>query len=194
MPFYRYTQSERPDDRGRRFAKRVGWRSLLNLIGPLLITKTDGNENGCRVNGSLGYGMSPFGDYIDEHIWLKARRFNSCLSPATSKQSAMVPGLRYTKSDIVLTENLKTVFSLHGWMQPEKLDFTTVRSRVVDGKLQYKFQCLRSVARLCLPIAGIIAKTKGFMTGEAVGCTLGWYLGLRFSWSSLFYPYRDTSS
>jgi hypothetical protein len=86
-------------------------------------------------------------------------------------------------SDIVLTENLKTVFSLHGWMQPEKLDFTTSRSfagGAVDGKLQYKFP-VSTRSRLSAMSAdlGIIAKTKGFMTGEAkLDAHLGWYLGL----------------
>jgi hypothetical protein len=185
MPFFRYTQSKDLTAEERRFAKRVGWRSLLNLIDPLLVSKTGWEmKNGYRVNGSFGYGMSPFGDYIDENIWLTARRFNSHIYfRQHQNKTRWFPAMGVQMSDIRLTENIKTVFALHGWMQPEELDFTTSRSfagGAVDGKLQYKFP-VATHSRLSAMSAdlGIIAKTKGFMTGEAkLGAHLGWYLGV----------------
>lgn len=185
MPFYRYTRSKELTTEERRFAKRVGWRSLLNFIDPLLLGKTGWEmKNGCRVNGSLGYGMSPFGDYIDENIWLQARRFNAHLYfRQHQNRTRWFPALGMQMSDVCLTENLKTVFSLHGWMQPEGLDFNTSKvfaGGAVDGRLQYKFpvathSCLSAFAA----DIGIIAKTKGFMTGEAkLDAHLGWYLGV----------------
>lgn len=185
MPFYRYTRSKDLTAAERRFAKRVGWRSLINFIDPLLISKTGWEmKNGCRINGSLGYGMSPFGDYIDENIWLTARRFNLHIYfRQYQNRTRWFPALGMQTSDIYLTENIKTVFSLHGWMQPKELDFNTSNSFVggaVDCKLQYKFPVtIQSRLSALSADVGVIAKSKGFMTGEAkLGTHLGWYLGV----------------
>lgn len=185
MPFFRYTESKDLTGEEQKFAKRVGWRSLLNLIDPLILGKTGWDiKNGYKINASLGYGMSPFGDYIDENIWLKSKRFNSHIYFRQHQNKARwFPAMGVQMSDIYLTENIKSTFSLNGWMQPEELDFNTSDSFVggaLDCKLQYKFK-LRERSRLSALSAdlGIIAKSKGFITGEAkLDSHIGVYAGL----------------
>ncbi len=93
------------------------------------------------------------------------------------------PAIGVQMSDVCLTENIKTVFSLHGWMQPEELYFNSSNSFMggaVDCKLQYKFPVVTQSRLSALSAdVGIIAKSKGFMTGEAkLDAHLGWYLGV----------------
>lgn len=69
MEFKRYTDYNDLTQEEKKFTKRVGWRSLLNLVDPLLIGKTGFKLNTKYTgNFALGYGMVPFGDYIDEHF------------------------------------------------------------------------------------------------------------------------------
>lgn len=185
MTFYRYTQSKDLTPEEQRFAKRVGWRSLLNLIDPLILNKTGWEIKGnYKINGSLGYGMSPFGDYIDENIWLKAKRFNSHIYFRQHQNKIRwFPALGLQMSDVYLTESIKSFFSLHGWMQPKELIFNTSHSFIggaVDCKLQYKFPVrIRSRLSSLSADLGVIAKTKGFMIGEAkLDSHVGVYMGL----------------
>lgn len=185
MPFFRYTQSKDLTHEELKFAKRVGWRSLFNLIDPLLFGKTGWVlKNGYRINASLGYGMSPFGDYIDENIWLKGKHFNSHIYfRQHQNKNRWFPAMGINTSDIHITGQLKSAFALHGWMQPEELRFNTSNSffgGALDCKLQYKF-LLRNPTRLSALSAdlGIIAKSKGFMAGEAkLDSHIGLYAGL----------------
>ena len=82
-----------------------------------------------------------------------------------------------------LTENIKSFFSLQSWMQPKELDFNSSDSffgGAVDCKLQYKFPLIdRSGLSALSADVGVIAKTKGFMTGEAkLDSHVGLYVGL----------------
>jgi len=185
MPFFRYTQSKDLTVEEQRFAKRVGWRSLLNLIDPLILSKTGWEiKDGYKINGSIGYGMSPFGDYIDENIWLKAKRFNSHIYfRQHQNKTRWFPAIGVQMSDVYLTENIKSFFSLQSWMQPKELDFNSSDSffgGAVDCKLQYKFPLIdRSGLSALSADVGVIAKTKGFMTGEAkLDSHVGLYVGL----------------
>lgn len=185
MPFFRYTQSKDLTVEEQRFAKRVGWRSLLNLIDPLILSKTGWEiKDGYKINGSIGYGMSPFGDYIDENIWLKAKRFNSHIYfRQHQNKTRWFPAIGVQMSDVYLTENIKSFFSLQSWMQPKELDFNSSDSFFggsVDCKLQYKFPLIdRSGLSALSADVGVIAKTKGFMTGEAkLDSHVGLYVGL----------------
>ena len=53
------------------FVKRVGYRSLFNLLTPFVIGKNNFEiTTSIKANFGFGYTMSPFGDFIDENIWL----------------------------------------------------------------------------------------------------------------------------
>lgn len=76
-----------------------------------------------------------------------------------------------TIDDLYLNRRIKSIFSLHGWSQPKELDFNTSNARWgggIDGKLQYIIP-VKKYSRLSdLSVdMGLIAKSEGFMTGEA---------------------------
>ncbi len=141
MPFYRYTRTKDLTNEEKRYAKRVGWLSLLNLVDPLIFGK-DGWElkGGYKVNGGLGYGMGPFGEFLDEHIWLKGSCFNTYTYFRQYKnKEKWFPAMGITIDDLYLGRRVKSIFALHGWSQPKGLDFNTSSARWgggVDGKLQ----------------------------------------------------------
>jgi hypothetical protein len=74
MEFYRYTRYDDLTAEEQKMVRRTGWRSFLNLGSPLLIGKNEFRIHpGFAFNISLGYTMSPFGDFIDQNFWFKLR-------------------------------------------------------------------------------------------------------------------------
>ncbi len=72
MDFQRYTRYDEMTSEEKRYVDRIGWRSLLNLANPMIIGKRNfAITDNIKINGGLGYTMSPFGDFIDETIYLK---------------------------------------------------------------------------------------------------------------------------
>jgi len=77
MDFHRYTRYEELTNEERKFINRIGYRSLLNLLNPLLIGKGNFELNeSTKFNIGMGYTMSPFGDFIDENIWIRHKNLN----------------------------------------------------------------------------------------------------------------------
>jgi len=77
MDFHRYTCYEELTNEERKFINRIGYRSLLNLLNPLLIGKGNFELNeSTKFNIGMGYTMSPFGDFIDENIWIRHKNLN----------------------------------------------------------------------------------------------------------------------
>ena len=75
MNFTRYVDYDDLLASERQFVKRVGWRSMINLIDPTLFMKKSIKINSTTsLNFNLGYSMSPFGDFIDEHFWIKTNK------------------------------------------------------------------------------------------------------------------------
>ncbi len=78
MEFHRYTNYNDLTREEKQFGKRMGWRSLINLIDPVLFRKNGFTfKNGTKFNFAGGYGMAPFGDFIDQHFWLKTKHLNT---------------------------------------------------------------------------------------------------------------------
>jgi hypothetical protein len=104
----------------KRFANRVGLRSLLNLIDPVLWFKNGFRiNNGNKINFMVGYNMSPFGDYIDQHFWLKTRKMDTHFYlreyenrnswfPETGMEFANMQPFDWFAFDV----------GFHGWLQP----------------------------------------------------------------------------
>ena len=169
MEFQRYTNYNDLTDEEQRFVKRVGGRSFLNLLDPTLFF-WDGFRlrNGDKVNFMAGYNMSPFGDYIDQHFWLMKRNLNAHFYlrehqnrntwfPEAGMKFANIQPFRWLIFDT----------GVHGWLQPENLDFNTSKGRL-GGAIEatFKFMDYKSITRrntyLSLNI-GITAKTQGYL-------------------------------
>lgn len=189
MEFYRYTNYEDLTSVEKKFVKRVGFRSLLNLLDPLLMGKTGFNFKGNNVNLNLGYGMVPFGDYIDQHFWISNNSFDTHFYLRQfENRNTWFPAFGAEAANISLLKNLQSDISLHGWIQPEDMAFNTSSGKAggaVDVVLKYRFfkQNGQKINGLSANL-GIVAKTKGFLLEEVnldnhVGIRLGMSIWLQ---------------
>lgn len=185
MDFKRYTDYDDLSAEEKKFSKRVGWRSLLNLIDPLLIGKT-GFMLGSKSCGNfaLGYGMVPFGDYIDEHFWLQAQSIDAhfYLRQYENKRT-WFPALGVDFGDISVTKNMYMDAAVHGWIQPKELAFNEHSGKAgaaVDVMAKYRFfSRTHGLKGLSLNV-GILAKTLGFLLEEM---NMGKHIGFRIGTS-----------
>lgn len=77
MGFYRYTKIDDLTGEEKQFLDRMGYRSFLNLLNPLIIGINNFQlTEEIYLNAGLGYTLAPFGDFIDENIWIKYRKLN----------------------------------------------------------------------------------------------------------------------
>ncbi|MCP4551428.1 MAG: hypothetical protein GY834_05185 [Bacteroidetes bacterium] len=159
-------------DNERDYVKRLGYRSLLNLLNPLMLGK--GNfkltEN-TSFNIGLGYTMSPFGDFIDENIWLKHKSLNIALyARQFQNRENWFNGFGISLIDYKPFKRLSTSLSGHYWQQPVDYDFNTADS-FSGGAIDMDIRCFflnNSDAWIngCSFDLGLIYKTKGFLPEE----------------------------
>ncbi|MCI1683858.1 MAG: hypothetical protein LKI39_15090 [Bacteroides sp.] len=185
MEFKRYTDYKDLTREEKKFVKRVGWRSLLNLADPLLIGKTGFKlTNKCKGNFALGYGMVPFGDYIDEHFWLLTQSINAHFYLRQyENKNTWFPAFGTDFYNISITKGISVDAALHGWMQPKALAFKENSGKLggaIDVMGKYRlFSRTKGFKELSLNL-GITAKTEGFLLEEM---NMGKHLGLRLGTS-----------
>ncbi|MDF1549541.1 MAG: hypothetical protein P1P88_17070 [Bacteroidales bacterium] len=172
MEFYRYTKYADLTSDERKFVNRLGYRSLLNLLNPLILGI--GNfrltEN-TRINVGMGYTMSPFGDFIDENVWLKHKTLNVGLYVRQfQNRENWFNGFGISLNDFKPFEKLSTSISGHYWQQPVNFDFNIDKSftgGAVDMDIKYFFLNKRNVGLKGFSIdLGVIYKTKGYLPEE----------------------------
>lgn len=183
MEFKRYTDYKDLTREEKKFVKRVGWRSLLNLADPLLIGKTSFKlTNKCKGNFALGYGMVPFGDYIDEHFWLLTQSINAHFYLRQyENKNTWFPAFGTDFYDIPIAKGISVDAALHGWMQPKALAFKESTGKLggaIDVMGKYRlFSRTKGFKGLSLNL-GITVKTEGFLLEEMnMGKHLGFRLG-----------------
>ncbi|GHT40364.1 hypothetical protein AGMMS49965_08520 [Bacteroidia bacterium] len=172
MEFKRYVNYADLQPEEIEFVKRVGWRSLLNLVDPTLFFHKGFNiKDKFHANFSLGYSMAPFGDFIDEHFWLRTRSLKTHFYfRQYENKDTWFPAFGVDFSDIPIANRWSSTVALHGWSQPEDLSFTQTKGKLgggIDLLFKYRFP-IRSKGN-CTGISinvGIIAKTQGFLPEE----------------------------
>jgi len=191
MTYTRYTRLSDLTGEERRYLRRVEWRTFLNLVNPNIVgVRGFRLSDDLRLNVGLGHCLGPFGDFIDEKIWLALR--------GTIKVHAYVREFENLDRwflaggvgvlDFPVTKRVSVSAMAHGWNEPLGLDFrgrSGRRGGAVDATGHYWFP-LRASARLeylSLDL-GLIAKTAGFLPEEIVmgrhfGVRLGLTLGFR---------------
>jgi len=127
-PYNRYKSFSNLTDEGKELVKRIGWRSFLNLASPYLLNHPDSfnlSEN-LNISCNLGYSLSPFGDFIDEILYVHYRglKFNLYLRQYQNK-SNWFPAMGLSLVNYEPTNILSFSTRIHLWMQPENLDFNT---------------------------------------------------------------------
>lgn len=168
LGFYRYTNYKDLTGEERKFVQRIGIRAFLNLLNPLMIGKGNFKLNETtRFNIGLGYTMSPFGDFIDENIWVKYKTLNiGFYARQFQNKENWFPGFGLSLTDYPLSPKMSTSVSGHFWQQPVDFDFNTSDS-FAGGALNLDFSYFFPVAHKALNAfsvdVGLTYKTKGFL-------------------------------
>ncbi|GHT15332.1 hypothetical protein FACS189426_22830 [Bacteroidia bacterium] len=184
MEFKRYVNYADLQPEERKFVKRVGWRSFINLIDPTLIFDKGFNiKDQLQINFNLGYSMAPFGDFIDEHFWLKTKslRTHFYFRQYQNKDN-WFPAFGVDFQNMKFAKNLYTSAAFHAWSQPKDLLFYQKDSKTggaIDVLFKYRFPVrnISSLSGISINL-GVIAKTQGFLLEEVemdkkIGIRLG---------------------
>jgi hypothetical protein len=126
-PYSRYKSYDDLGAEEKRFAARIGLRSLLNLANTAYLHGAPFSLNDrVSIAGGLGYCLAPFGDFLDETLYLKYDRYNiGFYARQFENRASWFPGFGLSLVDYRPIENLSLSFRCHFWMQPKDLDFDT---------------------------------------------------------------------
>ncbi|MBO0340897.1 hypothetical protein [Flagellimonas profundi] len=170
IEFYRYTNFDDLTKDERKFARTVGWLSILNLINPMLLGKNNFKvSQNLKVNAGLGYTMAPFGGFLDENFWFNFKnkyRIHFYLRQFHNKDNLFFgTGIKLFNHSL-FTDKIILNSELHFWNQPENLDFfTSISKSGVGGVLNVGYSILNSLentSNLYLNL-GLSQKTQGFL-------------------------------
>jgi hypothetical protein len=183
MKFYRYTNYANLTSEEQSFIKRIGYRSFLNLLNPLIIGKNNFKlSKTTKINIGMGYTMSPFGDFIDENIWVKYRALNiGFYARQFQNKNNWFNGFGLSVNDYTFKDKLSLSIATHFWQQPLDYDFNTSKYFVggaIDVDIRYWFPLMNSNG-ISLDL-GMIYKTKGFLPEEVY---LSEHFGIRIGTS-----------
>lgn len=174
--YQRYIDYVELTEEERVFAKRVGWRSFLNLplISPIWFGNYNFNIGQNHIfSFNTGYALAPFGDFIDENIYYSYRGFDNQLNftfyaRQYENRSHWFPAfgvqlVQYSPFDWLVI-NAET----HFWMQPKDLDFNTSKGEP-GGAVKMEVMIIPYLPKRSELIAdfgysiGVLYKTKGFL-------------------------------
>ncbi len=172
MDFYRYTSYSDLMPEERKFINRLGKRAFLNLLNPLMIGKNNFKISATTsFNLGMGYTMSPFGDFIDENIWIKHKSLNMAMYVRQfQNKENWFNGFGMSLIDYRPLNRLSANLSGHIWQQPLNLDFNTPKhftGGAIDADFKYFFRNKKAGLRNGFSFdVGFIYKTKGFLPEE----------------------------
>jgi hypothetical protein len=187
MEYRRYTRYSDLTNEELRYLERIQWRTFLNLANANLIgVRNFRLTDDLKANIGLGHCMGPFGDFIDEKIWLAYRqklKVNVYLREFENRDHwffGMGAGVR----EYPLTQRLSVSAMAHYWKQPADLSFNNSIGRTggaVDLSGSYKLITRQNSYLKSLALdMGVIYKTAGFLAEETA---LDEHFGLRFGLS-----------
>lgn len=168
--FYRYTSIDDLTSEEKKFAKKVGWLSLLNLVNPMVLGKRNFRINeDIKANAGLGYTMAPFGGFVDENFWFNIKnkyKIHFYLRQFHNKDNLFLgTGIRLFNHSL-FTETIILNSEFHFWNQPENLNFETSDSiSGVGGALDLGYRILNepeNASKLYVNL-GLSHKTQGFI-------------------------------
>jgi len=167
MPFRRYTDYEDLTFEERRFVRRVGWRTWLNLASPMLWGRANWTlDSGRRWSGDLSYSLTPFGDMI-EHAqwWARPGQWGARVSlRAYQNEVHWFPGVGLEWCDLRPMVRCASRVALHGWQQPKDLRFRTAHGEwggAVEAGVRWRVTDTKSAPTGYI-LLGALVKTKGY--------------------------------
>jgi hypothetical protein len=190
MEYRRYTRYSDLTYEELRYLQRVQKRTFLNLANANLIgTRNIQLTDNLKANLGMGHCMGPFGDFIDEKIWLSYRqdlKLNAYLREFENRDHWFF-GAGAGIHEYPLAQRLRISGMAHYWKQPLNLSFNSGTSKAggaieVDGRYKLMVKQKSRLKYLSLDM-GMIYKTAGFLPEETaldrhLGLRLGLSLGL----------------
>lgn len=172
MEFYRYTSFSKLTREEKRFVKRMGYFSLLNLVSPFIIGKTHFMLSDNRYfNFSLGHTMAPFGSFVDENFMFSTKElyFIGYIRQFLNKETCFW-GAGVEMGGYTICKNLTTKMAFNVWQQPQSMKFDTRQffwGGAANLNLSYKYwQPVTGRIKGISVDAGIMLKSKGFYPEE----------------------------
>lgn len=170
MDFYRYTDWGNLTNEEQRYAKRIGFLSLLNFLNPNLILKRNFKlgEN-ITSNFAVNYCVAPFGDFVEQNVYLNVNNsvkinpyFRQYFNKNYTFLGAGIGLQNYTFNDdkFILNSNLDL------WNQPKDLNFSTKESETGFGfkaDCAVRFSQWNQQDRSSYFNFGLQYKTRGFL-------------------------------
>jgi len=140
----------------------------LNLIG---ISNLKVTEN-LKMNIGMGHTMCPFGDFIDENIWIKYKskiKVDAYLRQFQNRTNWFLGG-GFGINDFPIGRKFVTSAHLHFWNQPYNLGFNDTKGRAgrafeFDGRYFFLSNQRTKLKALSIDM-GLTYKTKGFLPEE----------------------------
>lgn len=166
--FYRYTKFSELTQSEKKYARRMAWFSLVNLLNPNLWgVRNYTLKNGNKISFNIGYSLSPFGDYFQQNLYYlvpsKDLKLSFYLSEYFNKENFFWgSGLRL--NNYKLSSKTLINSSLDIWSQPKELSFTTSESDLgMCFSLNGGYKFFQSEKQSLYINVGFSAKTKGFL-------------------------------
>lgn len=171
IPFYRYTNYDDLTIEEQKFVKRAGYRAFLNLASPLFFKRLNiVRKNNLNISINTAYTMCPFGDFIDENIFIRSnQKYNvhAYLRQFENRNTWFMGG-GLSLVDYQISSKFNTTVAAHLWNQPQNLDFNTTKSQFggsADVLLKYVVLEHKSHNSMSLDL-GLNYKTYGFLPEE----------------------------
>lgn len=174
IEFYRYTDYDDLMEEEKKFVQRAGYRSLINLLNPLIFGINNiALSKSLKINFGLGYTMVPFGDMIDQNIWLHYKDFRLYLNlKEYQNRNNWFWGSGIKLVDYPLSESIKTSVSYNLWNQPKNLDFNVDSGKFgYSIELEFSYRLIHNPQKELQSIylnIGAIHKTFGFLPEEII--------------------------
>jgi hypothetical protein len=183
MAYQRYTRYADLTDEELGYLHRVQNRTFLNLANANVIGVTNFRvSDAIRLNAGLGHSMGPFGDFIDQKVWLTVNRKMkiSGYLREFENRTHWFYGAGVGVTDYPVTGRVAVSAAVHYWNQPVGLSFVASNGRsggAVDLTGRYKVPVRGSAWLRYLTLdVGAIYKTTGFLPEELA---LGEHFGVR---------------
>jgi hypothetical protein len=189
MDYYRYTRLEDLTGEEHQYLERVQWRTFLNLANANVVgIRNFSLGDHLKANFGLGHCMGPFGDFIDQKVWLNYRQnwHVSLYAREFENRSHWFFGAGGGIVQYPLARAVRVTALVHYWNQPENLSFNASTGKpggAVDITGSYRVVNRENAALKAVSLdVGMVAKTAGFLPEEtALDGHVGFRLGLSLS-------------
>ena len=142
-----------------------------------------------KVNLGAGHMLAPFGEFVDENIWLKYKGYNiSLYLRQFHNKNHWSSGIGIGIHEYDLSNKIIISLRGHYWKQPQDYSFTTAdmyNGGAIDLKIRYRFwnDSNKTIPGFSYDF-GFVSKTKGFLPEEVMleehnGFRLGFTLEMR---------------